>query len=590
MISGKFHLPLVAGLLLGAVTSLFAGSFAVPAEGPVAFRRDKVPLDAETMAALSRQLVILAQGLDAETAVNRRAAAQMLALATAIDPGNAKARELLSDFRNESHEPSTDSEALEKSRTRIWQYLAWLDTPEAGPQGQALAACLADVIAISDPQNPQAQAMRGTGERGAWKGWIPGLAAYETKVPVETQKPPTKENAVADTGILLAKARVFTPLWKRSTKTDPLKWMLVSAPIEMVATRVPGVRVESKSDSKPFELVFGSQPNGNTLSPLISPLLKLLEKQHGRLPAGGQVTISSPALDESLLSQKRQSISAAAAVLASAAISGREPEATIIGLVDETGGFKLPTGFWNQLQSLGPGNGGRLVLPAAAAEYLSAMLALERPQIFFDYEVVLAANFKELLDLTAQTPEGTFAKVSTQFREIREKIGTQPLGQYVANPFIRRRLAEVALEAPYHYSAKMLAIQGAGNRPAFVPQVVLTAELRRAIEPMDWLVKRESYGSALEDIEHFGTTYETCHSQVEQLYRYAEKNDRGWLERVQAMVTTIRALDRAARSRGASYEVSAAVQQAYAAFLRAYASVAEELANASGEADAAPER
>ncbi|MES2921252.1 MAG: hypothetical protein V4819_06890 [Verrucomicrobiota bacterium] len=583
MIPGNFHLPRVTGLLLAAATSLMAGNFAAPAEGPVAFRRDQVPLDAETMAGLSRQLMTLAQGLKADTAAERRTAAQMLALSTALDPGNAKARDVLADFEKESHAPISDGDLLGKNRARIWQYLAWLETPEAGAQGQALAACLADVIAVSDPEHPRAQALRGAGERGAWKGWIPGLSAYETKAPVETT--PTDETAVADAGVLLKSARVFTPLWKRSAE-EPPKWSLAAAPIEMVANGT-----SEKGEQKPFSLVFVAPPKNQKLTPLISPLLKLLEKQHGSLPAGAQVTLSSPALDESLLSPKLQSISAASAVLASSAISGREPEATIIGLVDETGAFKLPTGFWNQLQSLGAGNGGRLVLPAAAAEYLPSMLALERPQIFFDYEVVLASNFKELLDLTAKTPEGTFAKVSTQFREIREKIGTQPLGQYVANPFIRRRLAEVATEAPYHYSARLLAIQGAGNRPVFVPQAVLTAELRRAIEPMDWLAKQAATGAALEDAEiaRIGATYETCHGQVEQLYRYAEKSDREWVERVQAMVTTIRTLDRATRSRGEYYEVSAAVLQAHAAFLRAYAAVVEELDNASGEVEAAAE-
>jgi hypothetical protein len=595
MIPGNFHLPRVAGLLLATATSLMAGNFAAPAEGPVAFRRDQVPLDAETMAVLSRQLVTLAQAQNAETAADRRAAAQMLALSTALDPGNAKAREVLSDFEKESHSPATDGDALEKSRTRIWQYLGWLETPEAGPQGRALAACLVDVIAISDPQNPRAQELRSAGERGAWKGWIPALSAYESKAPVETKEPPT-ETAEEKTGILLAKASVLTPLWKRPVKTEPLKWILAAAPIGMTAKMVAAVKGESESEAKPFALVLGSPPKDGsrpadkTLSPLISPLLKLLVNQHGPLPAGGQVILSSPALDESLLSQKRQSISAAAAVLASAAISGREPEATIIGLVDETGAFKLPTGFWSQLQSLGPGNGGRLVLPAAAAEYMPSMLALERPQIFFDYEVVLASNFKELLDLTAKTPEGTFAKVSTQFREIREKIGTQPLGQYVANPFIRRRLAEITVEAPYHYSAKMLAIQGAGNRPAFATRPVLTAELRRAIEPMDWLLKLPA-GSSFEDadIAHIGTTYETCHDQIEHLYRYAEKDDRQWLERVQDVVTTIRTMDRAAKSRGDIYDVTSALTQAHGAFQRAYANVAEELASESGEVEAAPE-
>lgn len=587
MISGKFHLPRVAGLLLGAATALVAGNFAVPAEGPVAFRRDKVPLDVETMAGLSRQLVTLAQALDADTAANRRAAAQMLALSTALDPGNAKAREVLADFENARHQPAADSEALEKSRARIWQYLGWLETAEAGDHGRALAACLADVIIVSDPQNPQAQALRGAGERGAWKGWIPKLAAYESQTPVVPPDPSPTEIAATHSGILLAKASVFTPLWKRPAKTDLVTWTLVSGPVEMTAKIVPA----DDGELKPFALVFRTQDNDDSLASLVAPLRKLLEMQHGSLPADGCVTISSPALDESLLSKKRQSISAAAAVLASSAISGREPDATILGLVDETGAFKLPTGFWNQLQSLGPGHGGRLVLPAAAAEYLPSMLALERPQIFFEYEVVLASNFKELLDLTAKTPEGTFARVSAQFREIREKAGTQPLGQYVANPFIRRRLGEIVLEAPYHYSARMLAIQGAGSRPVFASRAVLAAELRRAIEPMDWLAKRDAYLTFDEsEIERIDTTYQTCHDQVEQLQRYAEKNDRSLVERVQDLVTAVRVIDRAAKSRGESYEVQYAIATAHRAFLRAYAEVAVDPTREAGGVEAALDR
>lgn len=586
MISGKFHGLRVAGLLLLAGTSWAVGNFAPPAEGPVAFRRDRIPLDAETMAGLSRQLVTLAQGLDPATAANRRAVAQMLALATALDPGNSKAREFIAEFQNDRHPPAADPDLLAESRARVWQDLGWLETPDAGAQGQALAACLTDIIVVSDPQHPRANALRSAGERGAWKGWIPGLSAYETKPPVATGDPATEETAPAKSGILLAKARVFTPLWKRPTRTDPLKWTLATGPLEMTARMVSS----EDGDSQPFSLVVGNQPNNSVLAPLVPPLLQLLEKQHGSLPAGARVTIFSPALGESLLSRKVQSISGAAAVLASSAITGREPDATIIGLIDETGAFKLPGGFWNQLRSLGPGNGGRLVLPAAAATgYLPSLLALERPQVFFEYEVVLASNFKELLELSAKTPDGNFAKVSAQFREIRERGIAQPLGQYVANPFIRRRLGEIVQEAPYHASARMLAIQGAGNRPIFVSRPVLTSELRRAIAPLEWLANRQPGSIEDADIAQIGDTYEICHSQVDRLLRYAEKSDRAWVERIQDMVTTIRVLDRAAKGRGDSYEVMDAVSTAHTAFLRAYVGVAGELAREAGEAATDPD-
>lgn len=584
MIWGKFH---GLGLLLLAGASLAAGDFVPPAEGPVAFRRDRIPLDAETMGGLSRQLVTLAEGLDRATAADRRGAAQMLALAAALDPGNARAREMMVDFQKESRPPAVDPGLLAASRAGVWECLGWLETKEAGEQGQALAACLADVAAISDPQHPRAGALRSAGERGAWKGWIPGPAAYETKPPVATVEPPAEEAAPAKSGILLAKAGVLTPLWKRSARTAAGLWTLATAPLEMSARTISA----EDGEPQPFSLVVGNQSNNSVLAPLVPPLLKLLEKEHGSLPAGGRVTIFSPALGESLLSRKVQSISGAAAVLASSAITGREPEATIIGLIDESGAFKLPGGFWNQLRSLGPGNGGRLVLPAdAATGYLPSLLALERPQVFFEYEVVLASNFKELLELSAKTPDGTFAKVSAQFREIRERGATQPLGQYVANPFIRRRLAEIVQEAPYHASARMLAVQGAGNRPIFVSRPVLASELRRAIEPMEWLAIRPAGTIEDSDIAQIGATYETCHSQVDRLLRYAEKSDRAWLERVQDLVTTIRVLDRAAKGRGDSYEVMDEVATAHTAFLRAYVAVAGDLAREAGEAATDPDR
>ena len=581
---GNFHLLRVAGLLLGAATGLFAGNFAPPAEGPVAFRRDRVPLDAETMAGLSRHLVTLAEGLDFKSAVTRRAAAQLLALAAALDPANGKARELISAFEKDNRQPVADPAQIEASKAEVWQDLGWLETPEAGSQGQALAACLTDVMLISDPAHPRAEALRAGGERGAWKGWIPELAAYETVVVVKS-KPP-EETVVATPGILLAKAQVFTPLWKKVGQIESQKWVLSFAPLTMSAEMIPA----GEDGPKPFSMRIGSAYQNNSLSQLSFPLLQLLKKQHGSLPANGRVTINSEALETSLLSNKRHSISAAVAVLASAAVSGREPDATIIGLTDETGAFKLPSGFWDQLQSLGPGNGGRLVLPAAAAPYLPSMLALERPGFFLEHEVLLASNFQELLEFSQKTPVANLEKPSAQFREIREKATSQAVGQYLANSFVRRRLAEIVLEAPFHYSAKMLALQGSGNRPAFIPRNVLAAELRRAIEPLAWIAKRNNFNFERAELNQLASIHETCRNEVDRLFRYTEKADRELLVHVQEMITALRPFERAVRTREEFYSQTSDAYAAYSALVRAYGEVSEELAAATGDVDALPAR
>jgi hypothetical protein len=587
MLFGKFHLFRVVGLLAASVTTLVAGNFVPPAEGPLAFRRDQIPLDADSMASLSRILVNLTQALDTENATNRRTAAQMLALSTALDPGNSKARNLITEFQRNRDRKNTeeDAEQIKNSQKRVWQTLEWLEAPEAGSQGKALAACLSDVIAISDPQHPKAAALRAAGERGAWQGWIPQLAAYEpqAEVVVIPEEPKKKESVGAT--FLLDRAQVYTVIWKADDKGDSKNWIQASAPLQMVA-KMPENEQNEDQELHPnaFQIAIAPQLEGSTFRGLNATLVKLLKTQTTALPAG-LVTIHIPDLEDSGLVPKRQSISAAAAVLASAAVSGCEPDATILGVVDEKGSFELSRAFWSQLQALGPGNGRRLILPAAAAEYLPSVLALERPQLFFDYEVLLASSFQDLLKLSAKIPDQSIEKSITSFRGIREKAGTQALGQYVANPYVRKRLVDIVIENPNHLSAKMLAIQGAGNRPTYIPRIILASELRRAIEPMEWLLKRNSDELEPAELQKLGATSDLCRSQVDGLSRYTAKDDRELLGRVQDMVIGIRTMDRASRTRGDFYDIRSSVNSAHSALITSYNTVAEELANLIGEAE-----
>ena len=584
----NIHALRVATILAGMGTLLTAADFVPPAEGPIAFRRDKIPLDADTMASLSKQLETLAAAMDSSTAAGRRGVAQTLALATALDPSNASARELIAGFQNNIQPAPENPDQVAKCQAKIWQYLGWLETPEAGDQGKALAACLADVIAVSEPKHPRSQALLAAGERGAWAGWIPSVSAYEAKslAKIDEPLPATDPSAIKTPEITLTKAEVFTPLWQKTGKDEAAKWIIASSPLQMSAQKIP----DEAGKPAEFSITIRSGPDGGGMQSIANSLRNLLKKQYGKLPPGWSVVITSEHLQKSTLAGKRQSISAAAAVLASAAITGREPDATIIGLVDENGAFKLPTGFWDQLVALDRGNGGRLVLPAAAAEYLPSLLALEKPQFFLDYEVVLASNFQELLELSAKIPNDAIGKTSAKFQEIRSKAGSQPVGQYVANSFIRRRLADLAQEAPYHYSARMLAIQGAGNRPTQVPKPVLLPELRRAIAPMEWIVKPSeplNLSITSTKIDQLTQTYETCRVQVDHLERYVEKGDHDLFVRVKEMVAAIRPLERAARARGEDYTIRESVDTGRTALLRLYQAVADELVETGDKEPAA---
>ena len=575
----------LAGWFAGTGMALFAGDFAPPADGPVAFRLDKIPLDADTIKELSVEVETLARGLNATTAASRRGAAQMLALAMTLDPTNTKARELLKEYQENRHTPAKDAKRFAAIRARIAPCVAWLETATAGPHGQALAACLTDVLILADPARPLTDASRETGEKGAWAAWIPNISAYESKVVVNNHTPdnPRPRVATPDTknNILLSKAEVLTCLWQKDEKGTPDNWILAPAPLQMSATKV----ARDATGGPPFAFLIGppvpsvgvngAAPPIDVLAPMRASLRNLLLDYHKTLPAGCHISITSRELQTSLLSGKRQAISAASAVLLSAAITGREPEAIIIGRIDESGAFRFPSCCWNQLQALGNGNGQRLVLPTEAADYLSGLLAMEKVGFFLEYEVLLAANFTELLDLTAKTPDAALAKTIAQFREIRTRAGTQDVRKYLANSFVRQRLDEVVQEAPFHSSAKMLYQQASGHRPTVVSRKVLAAELRTTLEQMNWVLKiariinanwsvgydtsgkktnvMKIYTANAADTGKIDATYDRCRSRMDGLARHVEKKDLDLLERMRKVTNALRNLHRGLRILGSNY-------------------------------------
>ena len=323
---------------------------------------------------------------------------------------------------------------------------------------------------------------------------------------------------------------------------------------------------------RPFSIGIGPPANEGPFEQVSASLLQLLKQQYPKLPDGYRISITSPQLAQSMLSNHRQSLSGAAAVLASAAVTGQEPEAMILGQIDASGVFKLPSNFWDCLQSLiGKGKGQRLVLPTEAAAILPSLLALETPGFFFEYEVLLASNFKELLEQSAKTPPEPLAKAVTQYGIIRQKAGTQDIRHYITNRFVRQRLAEVSREAPCHFSAKMLLVQASGERPTVLPRKVLGADLRRIVTPMDWIhknavivteewkmtkeknyVKYNTYGYQFSssDIVKVGQIYDSARIQIDRLQRYAEKKDADLGEMALKDILIIRDLHKFLRARG----------------------------------------
>ncbi|WP_341407416.1 hypothetical protein [Luteolibacter soli] len=524
-------------LMWGALLLPGMGAFVPPAEGPVPFRRDKLPVDVDTMTSLSRQVTVLAAAEKGEGAGERRAMAQMAALALALDPANRQARDLIAAAEKGEKPEVPDEKEIERARSRAWQTLSWLEMPEAGSDGNALAACLGDVLAVADPRHPKAQ--EHPSEQGAWKDWVAAKEAFQTKKPVKPVEPDPADGGSgkgpkpAPQPLALADLELAMPLWVMSVETG--------------AESLQAVKVSFHGDVTGEGKPTVAMPDEKITERLAKPLHALeaaMEARHGTLPAGLKVTLGFGKSAYSIPSNGA-AVTGTAALLLDGALTGKVPAAITLSQVGEGGKLELPPKFWNSLRALSamPG-GGRLILPEQAAEFLPALVTMDDGAFFMKREVLLAGTVGELCDLAAATPEGPVGEAMKRFAEIRKVGEGKTLGNFVANPATQQRLKEVADAFPKHASAKMLALQGNSSRARSLPRAILAREIRTALEPVAVVMKVQvSYG---EKGAEYGLekAHETSRKILDSLNGYIDIRDRDLHKSAMEATDALRALAR----------------------------------------------
>ncbi len=275
-------------------------------------------------------------------------------------------------------------------------------------------------------------------------------------------------------------------------------------------------------------------------------------------------------------------------MLANAALTGKAPGATVIARIAADNKLALPAYFWRHLTALDKGTGGRLVLPAASKEYLTAMLAFENPEFFLKYEVFVASDTAEFLELSSAEQTENHAAVSARFAEIRDKAPDGAVGSYLANRFVRQRLEEIAAEAPYHASARMLAVQGSGERPRTPSREILASEIWRAVDPIHSTTLTQIGLADPAMLTRIETIYETSRGEVDRLERYADIRDRDLVEKARELTSSLRTLTRALRSRDSLGEKYQEVLAAHAELLAADTAFRLEFSRISGQPLEAP--
>ena len=447
--------PMHTGAILRMMALLFLTSplamarFIPPTE-QAPFRRDQVPIDLETMSQLSRQLTTLCSSLKPGDASHPRVAAQLLAMARALDPMNRNV-ELLGDaFTFEKQPAAASKPELDDAINDAWQTQTWLSSEEAGRDGQTLANCLGDVLAKFQPERREAAAFQS--ETGRWNGWVAPASEFAkaSNTPTEGLKPnpetmPTEElkPLLTPSGVIdfaLQSASVQSPLWlyHEEKKVYALKVATVTMKASTGKEWEPfHYHLDNVSEERSKPILLGI--NQNTAP--------FLNQRYKGLPKNGIIGLGIEGVEVYSAIRNNASISAAAAVLASASLSGEEPIGIVMGIVDKDDKLILPPNSWELISLLDSAPPSRIVLPKAAAELLPSLLALDNLSFFMKHDILLAENLDELIRFSKKSPDPAVAKALANFAGIRQKA-TNTLGPFVTNPYVSKRLEALATALP----------------------------------------------------------------------------------------------------------------------------------------------
>jgi hypothetical protein len=540
-------LNLVAAFCLLAAPQAQA-RFITPTDN-VPFRRDLLPIDVETMKQLCGQLTVISAAVDSKNHEQQRTAAQLLALAQALDPVNRQTMDLLDQLSEENTPSIPELAVVAAAKSRAWRTQSWLASDEAGKDGNTLALCLGEVLANVDPDHPSAAGYKK--ETGPWKNWVASLDEFKPKIePQITQREespeetPPEENPKEETSdnkeVVFARnsAVITSPLWLYREETKD--YILKLTPISMSTytdTEHENFRYHLKDFDEERIRPILIEINNSTVP-------RFREKYHG-LPRGGVVHLSFPPKDIYSIRRNGEALSAAAAVLAASSISGDEPTGIVIGIVEEDGKLSLPKNSWELIRSLAACPPTRIVLPKSAEEMLNGLLAMDDLGFFMKHDIFLAANLDELIAFSKKQPDAAVAASLSNFASIREK-STSSIGPFVTNQFVRGRLETIATATPQYASAQFLLLQAKGKRPTELSEKCLAHQIRAALLPLNQITDfyRDDEGhrvtSALVQAAH-----ESARTNLDPLDRIVAADDRALYNEALNLANTARTLARA---------------------------------------------
>jgi hypothetical protein len=515
--------------LLALLTILSHTGFSAPYHRPDGskelFQLENIPLRVITMKEISKHLVVIACRKQDDRAEQRRASAQLLALAMRLDPTNRKIRETDKTFSEGKKPNEAKNDQVVQAKSTLRFYHKWLASPDAGKDANLLASLLSDATKTLDQQT------RNQPDTADWSEVLPAIQAPPRPKPPSGSQPkkteknitelpkPAPQPAVLGAQFHLPQLLVHAPLTieikKKYTRprvpTETYYRYIAKnsiTPIEIEISKSATAKDKLNQENTPKDtntLTFKFSPrlveeNRNpttvpalletpqkpTTSQKITYTLKtLLQSRHSTLPASN-VSIK--------LSQGRYALSNYLAITAPLAIM-LEASATnqplrndihICAAINAQGELRQPNNFWEQFQLLRKSErGGRLIVAAESNDLMMQSLVFGHPEFFTRWEIFTAETLDQAMELAPKTNPKNITDASELFRTIQELTQKSKVTQIAVNSAVRNRLSEIMRLAPNHLSSKALLIQGSPNRPSRLNDLALAHELFPIIQRID---------------------------------------------------------------------------------------------------------
>jgi hypothetical protein len=325
----------------------------------------------------------------------------------------------------------------------------------------------------------------------------PLIADVEEDEPLGEDEPQEQEEQPKSNGqaaFSLATASIATPLIIHDPNTNSYDLKL--------ATVKMSHRTEGESESFWYDYK-DEDPDAmrENLYAINQSTVPWLEKQFGRMPRGGVLEMQSNFRENYSTRWNGQNLSAATAVLAHAALSGKEPTGVVIGIIDPSGKLQLPVNGWQMIRALTDLPSSRIVLPKSIADLLPNLLTFDELSFIMKHDIFLAEDIDELVAYSKKEPNAQINEALKNFASIREK-STASIGPFVSNQFVRARLETIATQMPDYASVQLLLMQSRGKRPSQLSDKVVAHEIRRAITPLKELEALELWDDGVRRRTH----------------------------------------------------------------------------------------